>query len=50
VVTGTFSTNTGGIGGIAVVPEPSLLAVGLGGAGCMAGWLRLRRRRSAGRR
>jgi len=46
----TFATGLGQIGGIAVVPEPSLLAVGLGGAGCMAGWLRLRRRRSAGRR
>jgi hypothetical protein len=50
VVSGTFASGLGQIGGIAAVPEPSLLAVGLGGAGCMAGWLRLRRRRGAGRR
>lgn len=50
VVSGTFATGLGQIGGIAVVPEPSLLAVGLGAAGCMAGWLRLRRRGGAGRR
>ena len=50
VVSGTFATGLGQIGGIAAVPEPSLLAVGLGGAGCMAGWMRLRRRRGAPRR
>jgi sugar lactone lactonase YvrE len=50
VVSGTFASGLGQIGGIAAVPEPSLLAVGLGGAGCMAGWLRRRRRRGAGRR
>lgn len=50
LVSGTFATGLGQIGGIAVVPEPSLLAVGLGGVGCMAGWLRLRRTRRACRR
>lgn len=50
VVSGTFATGLGQIGGIAAVPEPSLLAVGLGGAGCMAGWMRLRRRRGTPRR
>ena len=48
VVSGTFASGLGQIGGIAVVPEPSLVTVGLGAAGCMAAWLR--RRRGRGRR
>lgn len=46
----TFATGLGQIGGVVAVPEPDLLAAGLGAAGCIAGWLRLRRRLSVTRR
>ncbi len=47
----TFASDLGQIGGITVapVPEPSSVALGMAGAACAAGWLRLRRSRGARR-